>query len=429
MFKSVLSIFTAIITFFSSLFIHPVIEQKKAENFVPVVRFMVCSDTHVNGADDPQTEKIEKAINFCYDMAAQDENYKNLDAVMFVGDCTNSGTDEQFDAFGKAVTSAVKDGTEILAVVAKNHDGYKQQSHARERIKGITGHDADFNITINGFHFIGLSVSETEGTRYSAKQKTWLKKQLKAANKEDSEKPIFVCNHEHVKDTVYGSRSNEGWGVNSLKNVLSRYQQVVHFSGHSHYPVNDPRSIWQGDFTAIGTGSMYYMELTVDNDRTVHTDDGNNFSQALLVEVDADNQVRVRGLDINNSAVICDTLITEPSNPNTYAYTPENQEALSTAPVFEKDAALTAEKTDDGYDITAPAAIDTDGKEIFVYRITVFNQKGKAVDNEYIVNNYWSISPYEEVTFHIEAEPGYSVSVVAENMYELQTAPLTCTLQ
>lgn len=428
--KSFISFLTAMITLLVSVANQPVpiIEQVKAKDFAPVVRFMVCSDTHINGENDPQRERLEKAVNFCYTVASEDEYYNNLDAVMFAGDCTNGGTDDQFDAFGETVTNAVKGNTKILAVVAKNHDGYEGQQHARSRIEAITGLDADFNVTINGFHFIGISASPSEGVRYTTKQKTWLKSQLKEAKKEDSKKPIFVINHEHVSDTVYGSRTNEGWGVSDFKKIFGNYSQVVSFTGHSHYPVNDPRSVWQGDFTAFGTGSMSYMELTVDSDKTVHPDNCWAAAQCLLVEVDANNQVRVRGIDVTNGAFISDVLITEPSNTDTYAYTPANQEALSTAPVFPENASLTATKTDDGYDITAPAAVDTDGKEIFVYRITVTNTLGTVTHKEYLVNNYWSVTPFEEATFHIDAKAGYSVSVVAENMYELQTAPLTCTL-
>ena len=43
--------------------------------------------------------------------------------------------------------------------------------------------------------------------------------------------------------------------------ILKNYPQVVDFSGHSHVPINDPRSIHQKHFTALGTGSLSYFEL------------------------------------------------------------------------------------------------------------------------------------------------------------------------
>jgi hypothetical protein len=36
---------------------------------------------------------------------------------------------------------------------------------------------------------------------------------------------------------------------------------VIIFSGHSHFPLGDPRSIWQGQYTAVNDGSTNYSEL------------------------------------------------------------------------------------------------------------------------------------------------------------------------
>ena len=40
-----------------------------------------------------------------------------------------------------------------------------------------------------------------------------------------------------------------------VSDVLAKYPQVVTFSGHLHFPLNDPRSIWQASFTSFGCGS------------------------------------------------------------------------------------------------------------------------------------------------------------------------------
>ena len=39
------------------------------------------------------------------------------------------------------------------------------------------------------------------------------------------------------------------------------YSNIINFSGHSHFPIIDERSIWQKEFTAIQTGSTSYVEL------------------------------------------------------------------------------------------------------------------------------------------------------------------------
>ena len=81
------------------------------------------------------------------------------------------------------------------------------------------------------------------------------------STKDDPEKPIFVFLHQHIKDTVYGSQE---WGTQDsakINAVLKEYPQVITFSGHSHYPLDDPRSIHQKDFTSVGTSSVSYMEV------------------------------------------------------------------------------------------------------------------------------------------------------------------------
>lgn len=64
---------------------------------------------------------------------------------------------------------------------------------------------------------------------------------LKQAAKDDPEKPIFVFHHQPFKDTVYGSE----WGFDINRDLfydtLRNYPQVITFSGHTHYPLDNPK--------------------------------------------------------------------------------------------------------------------------------------------------------------------------------------------
>ena len=105
---------------------------------------------------------------------------------------------------------------------------------------------------------------------------------ISAAVEADPEKPVFVFQHEHVRDTVYGSSKSDGWGLETFTEVLSKYPQVVHISGHSHFPANDPRAIWQGNFTAVNDGGLGYFELAVDG--TVGVADGTTSNGVLAAD-------------------------------------------------------------------------------------------------------------------------------------------------
>ncbi|MCR5150546.1 MAG: metallophosphoesterase [Clostridiales bacterium] len=429
--KSLFAFFMSIISFISSLLgLNPVkvIQPFKTDSFEPVVRFMVCSDTHMNLSVEERIGRIPKAFDFAYAFAQEDENYKKLDAAMFVGDLTDNGTKEQFALFESQVKEGIREGTTLLAIAAKNHDGYVGVS-CLDSLKAITNMDSDFHTVINGFHFIGISRSKNEVEHYSPYQRRWLKEQLDEAKKDNPDKPIFVCHHEHVSNTVYGSSSYEGWGRKYFKDIFEQYPQVVHFSGHSHYPLNDPRSVFQGDFTAVGTGSMAYMEMTYKLDRTIHPGKYNEAAQAWIVEADAENKIRLTGYDVLHGDILCQYVIPSLTDKDTFVYTEKNMKMISSAPVFDEKSEITVKKEEDGkYTVSVPKANSVDGNIIFLYRIKVYNKMGVKVHSEYIINNYWQNDTYNDISFNIKAKPGYEVKITAENAYYMESQPVTATI-
>ncbi|MBB6733278.1 metallophosphoesterase family protein [Cohnella zeiphila] len=386
-------------------------------DFVPVVRFLVMSDSHIETFADVGCSRIQKAISLGYSDAQSDSVYKSLDAVMFCGDITDKGDMSQYIAFKSTVDSALKEETKLLAILASNHDCWGSMGRgALSYFSSLTGLHTDWHDVINGYHFIGISASADSDYRYDPEQISWVKEQLDKAVADDPEKPIFVTHHEHVLDTVYGSGDKE-WGIDHLKSVFEEYPQIIHFSGHSHYPLNDPRSIWQGSFTAVGTGAIKYMEFTVDGKKGVHPDHYEKTGQTWIVEVSAQNEVRLRGYDVYSEVQLCEYVIKEPANAANRQFTPDKQEAASSAPVFPD---LGSRRY-----ITVPAAKSTDGDIIFLYRAIVFDENGNEIDHVYQVNNYWTYPTYDSVTLAVNAPRGCTVKVFAENAYGMRSEPLT----
>lgn len=430
MFAKITAIFLIIVTCLISLRLpsNKTEAPEDTSSFVPVIRFAAMSDTHIQNFGDEKIGRIQKALSLAYDDAAKDENYNSLDAAVFAGDLTDDGKKEQFICFKAAVDSALKKETQFLAVVAKGHDGNTLGKRSLKYYENLTGNDSDFHKVINGFHFIGLSTSKKLGRQYSKNQRTWLKEQLDKAVADDPQKPIFLIHHEHVLDTVYGSSKFDGWGRDYFKDIIEKYPQIIDYSGHSHYPINDPRSIWQGKFTAVGTGALYYAELTVDSDRTVHPEGSSEMAQMWITEVDAKNNVRLRGFDALSGSLLCEYYLNNISDASKRQYTPDQQKSRASAPVFDKDASLDVKKVSGKYEITVPAAKSTDDYEVFLYRISVFNQKGRETHSEYIVNNYWVGDVFDSVTFTVKAEKGYTVKVTAENSYGMASEALSAVV-
>ena len=229
------------------------VPEIKQDDFIPVMRFVATSDTHIEKLGDTGCQRISAMMKTAYAISEADEDYKNLDAVVFSGDITDNGHKESFYAFAAVTNNEIREGTERLAVVAKAHDSYTHFNNSLKVYTGITGQETDFHRVIGGFHFIGVSRSATL-KHYTKDQVKWLDENIAAAVEADPQKPVFVFQHEHVRDTVYGSSKSDGWGLDTFTDVLKKYPQVVHISGHSHFPANDPRAVWQGSFTAINDG-------------------------------------------------------------------------------------------------------------------------------------------------------------------------------
>lgn len=403
--------------------------EEAQTDFVPVVRFIAVSDSHIQLVADKSSGRIQKIISLGYDVASKDKNYPKLDAVMFAGDLTDDGYRFQFLDFIAAANSSLNyDETKLMAVTAKSHDGYRLKGGTGEYFEKISDLDADFHYVVNGFHFIGLSRSENDDEQYSEYQREWLKEQLAESVKDDPKKPVFVTHHEHVSGTVYGSLEEDGWGIDSFKDIFEQYPQIVHISGHSHYPLNDPRSIWQGEFTAIGTGALKYAELTVDGENRVHPDNYKKMAQMWVIEVDRENTVRLRGYDALSSTLLCEYFINNPADSSQRQFTPAQQEAVSDAPEFPDGASVKVKKIAGKYKITVPAAEGSKNNPVFLYRFYVLDESGEEISSACVVNDYWRGDCYKKVTEKLKADGGCTVKVVAENAYGKQSQALEYAL-
>ena len=404
---------------FVSVFSNPVAPPDTGD-FTPVTRFIVTSDSHITTIGDVQTTRLQKMIKLGYGIAEKDKNYNKLDAILIAGDITDMGTKIAFGSIKAATKPVLKGDTQFLATVSTSHDDRSVGKESLKLYEEIMGQETDFHRIINGFHFIGISASKIEGEHYGEHQKEWLREQLDSAVAADPSKPIFVIQHEHISNTVYGSSDFEGWGMPDFADILKDYPQVVDFSGHSHYPINDPRSIWQGEYTAVGTGGLYYTELTVDDIKTFHPSDYRFVSTFWVVEIDADNRIRLRAVDLGAKKYLCEYILESPFDRS---YTPEQQMSRSHSPVFESGASLRVI----GKKVYFDAAETADGMPIFIYRAFAVDDSGNRIPVGKTVPSYYRYNVPESVKIELENLPdgNYSLEVVAENCYGMQSVPLT----
>ena len=395
--------------------------------FVPVFRFAVCSDAHIEGVGAPGYLRLKKAIDYSLSFAKNDENYPKLDTFLVVGDITNKGTKEEFDSFKEIYDSAKEKGLTLICTVAKGHDSITMKKKSLACYKSLTHQETDFHRVIGGYHFIGLSTCKSlPHKHYSPLQKLWLKKKLKKAYTAAPNQPMFTFHHEHVKNTVYGSSDFDGWGNRFFGGVFNKYPNVVDFSGHSHYPVNDPRSVWQDEFTALGTGSLKYTELTVDDERKVHPDTCNICSNFLIAEADKDHNLRVIGIDCLAEKVLCESYISNPADNKNREYSKEKQLSRSSAPKFNPEAEIEIKTSEDGISAEYPKAETTDGTPVFIYRYCLTDEKGNDIAKGKTIPSYYLHDVEDTYTANLGVigKGKYTLRVFAENAYGMKSKPI-----
>lgn len=426
--RIILSIFTLVASLTAPSYTAPIPEMLQ-DDFVPVMRFVATSDTHIEELGDTGCQRTSAMLKTAYAISEADADYKNLDAVVFSGDLTDNGRMKSFYAFAAITDNEIREGTERLAVVAKAHDSYRFQNSSLDVFSGITGQETDFHRVINGFHFIGISRSSTL-KHYTKAQVKWLDENIAAAVAADPEKPVFVFQHEHVRGTVYGSSKSDGWGLDTFTEVLEKYPQVVHISGHSHFPANDPRAVWQGSFTAINDGGLAYYELAVDGRNGQFPDEKERMSQALIIEVDADNRVLVKVLDVDAGVIMREFLIDNITEENKTKYAFDTRKEAASAPVFEEGASLKYEKDGLKHYITVPQAKVDEDNEVFIYRIYVTNKSGMTVHKDWAFSDYFFADKGDTITFDgfIALGKNLTVKVCAEDVWGNQSEYLEIKL-
>ncbi len=397
-------------------------------NFQPAVRFMVISDVHFD--DEPCVEegRLEKAITTAYGLSDADSRYKKLDAMFVVGDFATSGSEIQMKKF-KAITDRLLREETRLVMTLASHEFNRQnggEEAALERFGRIFGLEPDTHTVINGFHFIAVTC--TGGCHFDEKKRDFASKELRAAEEQGGKKPIFFFQHPHITDTVYGSIN---WGEDELTDILMDYPQIIDFSGHSHAPINDPRSIHQRHFTSLGTGTLSYFEL--DEFDKIHgtiPPEDDKAAQMLIVEADAEGRVRIYPYDVYSGNFFPYVWkIDEAWNPESFTYTADRYKTQE-RPFFTPDAEIgVANISEDGCEVTFTQA-KTEHDYVDSYDIFVTDKADGLIKKHMnITSRYYLYDMPEKLSQSVQGLlPGhsYTVSVFANSFWNTRSEePLT----
>ena len=393
------------------------------KDFVPALRFVAVSDIHVNENEPRKLERFKKMAKIVNRIADNSPDYKKLDALYIVGDFADNGAECQMVALKEAIDEEFKPETEVTITLASHEYSQKNggEEAALERFSRIFGMDYDTHKVIGGFHFI--AVTTTRGCHFGDEKKEWLAKELKIAAEDDPKKPIFVFQHPHITDTVYGSIN---WGEDELTAILMDYPQVVDFSGHSHAPINDPRSIHQKYFTSLGTGSLAYFELD-EFDKIYGTvpPKCSYCAQMLIVEASADNQVRVYPYDVltdNYFPFVWE--IDTPWDPTSFKYTDARYKTTE-APYFAPETYICLDDVTENSAVLEFAQAKADKEYVNSYEIilketaTGLIKKQFSIWSEYYFYNMPELLSYEIKDLSPQTE--YTVEIYATSFWKTKS--------
>ena len=243
------------------------------------LRVGILSDIHIVDTDGTRENCV--AIDM-FEKALRHFRERQVDAVLIAGDMADGGLSNELLAVGDAWRRVFPDGkrpdgAKVEKIfVAGNHDfeGWryasarkKLKSEAETHARAIGWKENRFKFwkeafdeeyapmyikDVKGYKFVGVHFNEFSKKGAVAAFLEAHRAELAGA------KPFFYTQHYHPRATcsapwVWGQDSGESTAA------LKAFPNAVAFTGHSHTPLTDDRTLWRGEFTSIGTGSLKYL--------------------------------------------------------------------------------------------------------------------------------------------------------------------------
>ena len=380
-----------------------------------VLSLGVVSDVHVN----PQwtADKWKSALQQLKAKALENDP-DGLAGVLVAGDLIDNPNNTQLSLFKSTLESELDVKKTPLVYTVGNHDvpNYAWAATMPSDVtymRNLFGddfylYDKDQDMrtryearhcVVGDYHIFSVSPNGDQPIVYDPAVVSWLDSQLAAVTSAEPDKYVILITHPMIKNTVYGSRLGEEggiwssslshyWATDALTPVLKKYPQVIVFGGHLHFPLNDPRSVWQGDFTVFGCGSVRYMAIEngkyEDMSSATVMKDCNDFSQGNLLQFDSNGNMRVLRMDFWNKDVIGEPVVSSyPTSDKSHLtkYNHTTRSLANAAPVL---STLDVDVTDGV--ATAKWAAGTDDEFVHHYVLTL--RKGGTGGNGTVSNDW-----------------------------------------
>ena len=428
-----------------------------------VASFGVCSDTHIDGTTTMPANKFKAAMQQMRDKAAENDE-DGIDGVLISGDlnndpCYNASYYSIETAALKTLYESVYDPAKVpMIYTVGNHDTYQwwtsRTLQEAQNISNVLGDkyflfdlDNDARKTyecrdclVDGYHILCITPTGASPVIYDSWTVSWLDNKLAELTTAEPEKYVIVLTHPMIYNTTYGSLLGNYWATEALTSVLSKYPQVMTYSGHLHFPLNDPRSVWQGDFTAFGCGSVRYMAIESggyeDMSSATVMKDANEFSQGLVLQFDVNGNARVTRMDFYNQTTIGEPwTISYPVKNKTHlqAYSHVLRKAANTAPKLSSLVIDVPETAVSSVPFIVKFAAGTDDEFVHHYVVTLLKGGSVVSTKKYLADFYRhglpkDMKPEWTVNFGNQPTGTYTVEVTAYDSWDAKSETLSKTI-
>lgn len=422
------------------------------------------SDIHIEGSGDAYALKFVSALNQLKAEAAKNDA-DGIDGVLVAGDLIQRAEITMAQNFKNLYEEVFKPEDVPMIYTVGNHDmnssyAWSQSTVAQSVAFANTLGDEYFKTDVDntmrnnyearhcivgGYHILAVTPNGDQPVVYSQNVINWLDQQLEAITRTDPNRYVIVLTHPMIHNTIYGSLLGEEdgiwtstlpeyWATKALTSVLEKYPQIVSFHGHLHFPINDPRSLWQGKWTALGCGSTRYMAIEpagwegISGTPTV-MNDANNFSQGYLVQFDINGNMRVIKMDFFNQDTIGEPYVMRyPSadGANLAKYNNDSRKAANQAPTL---GTVEVKDVKEAEAVSVTFAAGKDDEFVHHYVVTL-SKAGTVIATKKILADFYlhpktsGMKSSWTVDFGTLSEPGqYTVTVVAYDSWDAESAP------
>lgn len=422
-----------------------------------VVRIGALADSHIGNENG--SKKFEKALKT---FSALDPDYEGLS---FSGDIAlQYGTvaddykvesapydiilsDMDTYANGKPYSWAMGNHEFPYACVLKVSQSEAQTELMKAAIKTAkeyyvekTGMSLNDDVVIGGYHFISAAPIDYSNC-YDAEAENYIMAKIDELIAADgNEKPIFLNAHHAPWYTTLSSTETvyEIPYSKTLTDYLSNHPNVIVLTGHTHNSEYDPRTIWQGGYTVINVGYTSNSSGATITGEAVYPKDN---QEALMIEIDKNNVVRLKRIDVKNQCIIGEdwvldipNMVNNPKNETYWKYTDSRYDA-SPVPYFaegsEVSTLLTTETT---ARLSFPSAKINAfmGDDIIrYYNVKVVNKKLQSLVQDYnISSDFYNpaskrANPFQFTVDELHEGTEYVAEITAYSPYGKKSGKIT----